>query len=243
MKVNRGLFMKSVGATLLSAVILGQTGIAQAEDWREGAEGRPVDCLLKVKGKTYLDGECIYDADKDGSFRLFGNDYFVYLSTFGKNKAEASWNASPKSSHAHSPLGELKREDACWVSKTTKICAWDKKSKPAPKAAAAAPIKFARGAFSTIVTGKLANFDSEQNYTIEVGKGQSMTIKQVDSTGNPVSIYLTDPKGGDANDLDLSCHSNATVSPTKAGIYAIKVVECKKADPWKGSYSLKVTVK
>lgn len=106
------------------------------------------------------------------------------------------------------------------------------------------PIKFARGAFSAIVTGKLADFDSKQWYSIGVGKGQTMTIEQVDDTGdNPISIYLTDPKGGDANDLDASCHSNAEISSTKAGTYTIQVVECQKADPWAGSFSIKVTVK
>ncbi|WGZ93196.1 MAG: hypothetical protein QJT81_15430 [Candidatus Thiothrix putei] len=108
---------------------------------------------------------------------------------------------------------------------------------------AAERIKFAKGASSATVTGKLADFDSEQNYVIGVGKGQAMTVEQLGSKSDgKVSIYITDPKGENANDMDLSCHSNATVKPTIAGDYNIQVVECKKADPWKGKFVLKVTV-
>ncbi len=71
-----------------------------------------------------------------------------------------------------------------------------------------------------------------------------MTVEQLDKKSDgDVSIYITDPKGENANDMDLSCHSNAKVKPTLAGDYKIQVVECKKADPWKGKFAFKVTVK
>ena len=99
----------------------------QSQDWRVGAEGREVNCSLQVKGKTYLKGTCKYNADKDGSFRLFGNQYFVYLNTFGDGTAGASWNATPDSSHAQALLGEdFKQQGGCWVGKQAKICAWNK---------------------------------------------------------------------------------------------------------------------
>lgn len=233
-----------VTVTLLLTALLATA--AHAKDWRKSAEGREVDCLLQVNGKTYLDGTCMYDADKDGSFRLFGDKYFVYLNVFEKGVAGASWNANPKSSHAQAPLGEdFTQEGGCWVGKNAKICAWNKtEGKPKQSQSTLKRIKFARGAYSAIVTGKLTGFSSEQNYVISVGKGQTMMVKQIDRKGGKyVSVYLTDPNGDDANDLDASCHSEAKVSPSMAGDYVIKVVECQKADPWKGSYSLKVTVK
>ncbi len=230
---------------VLTAVLCGQASVAHAQDWRKDAEGRDVDCSLTVKGKTYLSGTCKYDADEDGSFRLFGDKYFLYLTTFEGGKAGVSWNGTSQASHAQELLGEdFKRDGACWVGKQAKVCAWDKKSAPA-KTSQAKPetIKFAKGAFSTIVTGKLNDFAGENQYVIEVGKGQSMIVEQVDAEDNRISLYVTDPKGNAANDMDLSCHSEADISPTKAGKYTIKVVECQKADPWKGSYSFKVTVK
>ncbi len=244
--MRKALKSMAVAIPMMATFLLGQVTPAHAEDWRKGAEGRSVDCLLQVKGKTYLQGTCVYDADQDGSFRLFGDKYFTYLNAFEDGTAGASWNGTSQASHAQEPLGEgFKRKGGCWSNKTAKICAWNKaegklkESKKAPER-----IKFARGAYSTIVTGKLRDFDSEQNYVIEVGKGQTIAVEQLrDESDGMVSVYLTDPTGGDANDLDLSCHSNAEVSPTLAGDYSIKVVECMKADPWKGSYSLKVTVK
>jgi hypothetical protein len=187
----------------------------------------------------------MYDADKDGSFRLFGDKYFVYLNMLEKGVAGASWNGKSQASHAQEPLGEdFKHKGGCWVGKDAEICAWDKKADKPKSNKTAERIKFAKGASSATVTGKLADFDSEQNYVIGVGKGQTMTVEQLDKkSGGKISIYITDPKGENANDMDLSCHSNATIKPTLAGDYKIQVVECKKADPWKGKFAFKVTVK
>jgi hypothetical protein len=229
-------------ATLLAVTLAAQSGIAHAQDWRKGAEGREVDCLLQVKGKTYLKGTCMYDADKDGSFRLFGDKYFVYLNTFEDGKAGVSWNETPNSSHAQSPLGEdFKRDGACWVGKKAKVCAWDKKA--SSKASAATRIKFARGAVSATVTGKLSGFDGEQNYVISVGKGQTMKVDQMNDGSHYTSVYLTAPNGEEVGDLAADCHNHRVIKPTATGDYTIRVVECMKADPWKGSYRLKVTVK
>lgn len=105
-------------------------------------------------------------------------------------------------------------------------------------------ISFAKGKSSATVSGKLAGFDDEQNYVIATGKGQAMTVEALDKQSDGrVSIYITDPKGENANDMDLSCHSNATVKPTLAGDYQIQVVECKKADPWKGKFAFNIKVK
>lgn len=98
------------------------------------AAARPAQCKLVVKGKTYIDGQCNFEADPDGSFRLFDKTYFVYVNVSGKT-ADATWNEDPKATHAHSPLGALTRKGACWVNATTEICARD-----LPKARQAAAI-------------------------------------------------------------------------------------------------------
>ncbi len=86
------------------------------------AELGPALCKLVVKGKTYIDGECQFSADPDGSFQITGKYYFAYVFVKG-NAAAASWNADPKSSHAGTELGKLTRKGACWVNATTEICA------------------------------------------------------------------------------------------------------------------------
>ncbi len=100
---------------------------ASTQDFRKDAEGREVNCSLKVKGKTYLKGTCMYEADKDGSFRLFGDKYFVYLNMLEKGVASASWNGTAQSSGADELLGEdFKRKGGCWVGKNAEICALNK---------------------------------------------------------------------------------------------------------------------
>ena len=105
------------------------------------------------------------------------------------------------------------------------------------------PIKFARGASSALVKGTLSGFGSEQVYSIAVRQGQVMRVEQLNSGHQPTSLWLTDPQGEDASDADLSCNNKKRVSPTLAGTYIIRVSECMKADPWKGTYVLKITVK
>lgn len=105
-------------------------------------------------------------------------------------------------------------------------------------------VSFVAGADHAVITGNLSGFDDAQYFVVNAAKGQTMTVEQLDQQGGGrVSLYVTAPNGGDANDMDLSCHSSANVSPTAAGDYAIKVVECQKADPWKGVYGIKVTIK
>lgn len=97
------------------------------------AAQKPASCTLVVKGKSYIEGACQFEADPDGSFRIFGKDYFAYVNVTGKT-AEASWNGAAKASHAHEPLGALTRNGACWENATAKICA---RALPPAKAAAA----------------------------------------------------------------------------------------------------------
>lgn len=236
--------VKLLSAVVLAASLFGQVSVAHAQDWRKDAEGREVDCSLTVSGKSYLRGTCKYDADADGSFRLFGDKYFVYLNVLEKGVAGVSWNGKSQASHAQESLGEdFKRDGACWIGKKAKVCAWDKQAATNSKPATPTRIQFARGASSATVTGKLNGFDDEKNYVIAVGKGQSMTVEQVNPADKRVTLGLTAPNGEDASDMDLSCNNKKAVSPTLAGDYSITVHECMKVDEWKGNFKLKVTVK
>jgi len=91
-------------------------------------------CLLEVNGHAYIKGPCNIDVmSKDGSFSIGTDeerDYFAYVNLDEPPKAGAQqtadgfWNEEPGVSHAHSPLGSLTRDGACWSNQTAKICAW-----------------------------------------------------------------------------------------------------------------------
>ncbi len=56
-------------------------------------------------------------------------------------------------------------------------------------------------------------------------------------------MYVVGPDGKDiTGDEDASCNNRKSVSPTVDGYYRIEVVECRKADEWKGEFRLQVTV-
>ena len=100
-------------------------------------------------------------------------------------------------------------------------------------------ITFPKGATKVAVTGYLNGYKDSQIYLIKLRKGQRMKV----DANKPVSLYITAPNGEDASDMDLSCHSHQVVENTMAGDYKIKAVECGKADPWKGSFKLSISVK
>jgi hypothetical protein len=93
------------------------------------ARAFPGTCLLKVDGRTYLSGQCNIDViDRDGSFTI-GTDqrritYFAYVLFVKDGAGIGYWNEKRGGSHAHTPLGDLKRDGACWVNNRARVCAW-----------------------------------------------------------------------------------------------------------------------
>lgn len=100
-------------------------------------------------------------------------------------------------------------------------------------------IKFPRGATKVVVHGYLNGYKDSQVYLIRLRKGQKMTI----DANRYVSFTISDPNGEDASDMDASCHSHQIIEIKKTGDYKINAVECRKADPWKGSFRVTIGVK
>lgn len=107
----RGLRLLGATAALLAA--------SAALAW-----ARPADCLLRVDGHSYIDGRCDFSPDSDGSFTISAGDYFATLLVDSPGVGQGYWNEDPKATHAHSPLGEMRREQACWVNVKARLCAW-----------------------------------------------------------------------------------------------------------------------
>jgi hypothetical protein len=103
-------------------------------------------------------------------------------------------------------------------------------------------IKFRPGATSAIVSGRLSGRHSTRTYLIKVRRGQTLTTR---NAGNRyITVSITPPKGSTyEQDMAADCHDRNSVSPTAAGDYRITVTECEKADPWKGTFKMKVTVR
>ena len=88
-------------------------------------------CTLTVAGITYIDGPCEIDFFAgDGSFsalQITGSgdlSYFAYVSVTGRDVAHGYWNEEPGANHAHTPLGTLRRNGACWSNSSARVCAW-----------------------------------------------------------------------------------------------------------------------
>ena len=104
-------------------------------------------------------------------------------------------------------------------------------------------IKFRPGAISADVTGTLKSFSSIRRYVIRVRSGQTIRTEQIGGQGKPITISLADPDGAEVGDADASCNSRREFAPTHAGDYQIEVIECRKAEPWRGRFTFRVTVR
>ena len=91
------------------------------------AMAAPGRCLLVVEGKTYLNGPCPIDVQPDGSFSVGTGpkpSFFAYVIVDEPGVATGSWNEDRGSTHAHTDLGKLRRNDACWTNEKAIVCAW-----------------------------------------------------------------------------------------------------------------------
>lgn len=106
-------------------------------------------------------------------------------------------------------------------------------------------IDFVKGATEAIASGTLNNYDDSKTFVIKVEKGQTLRTEQdkPDSSLHSVTVNITDPSGAGVGDSDASCNNRREITPTVAGDYKIQVIECKKADAWKGEFKVKVEVK
>jgi hypothetical protein len=105
-------------------------------------------------------------------------------------------------------------------------------------------IKFSRGAVRANVSGTLSSFRTRRSFVIRVREGQTLRTEQIGGgSSRPITIFVKGPDGNEAGDSDASCNNRREISPTTAGDYTIEVVECRKADPWRGRFTFRVTVR
>ncbi|WP_246156198.1 hypothetical protein [Thiohalocapsa marina] len=81
-------------------------------------------CRLQVDGRDYIDGPCRGSLEPDGSFQIYAPAFFAVVLVEQPGQAAGYWNGEPHATHAHSPLGTLRRDGACWVNSDAMVCAW-----------------------------------------------------------------------------------------------------------------------
>lgn len=111
---------------IMAFVAAGSSAADLAANSGVSANSKPGRCLLEIDGKKYISGACRIEMQNGGSFQIYDlkkHGYFAYVDVSGST-AEGYWNEDPRATHAHSPLGTLTRDGACWLNDHAKICAW-----------------------------------------------------------------------------------------------------------------------
>ena len=84
-------------------------------------------CLLQVNGRTYISGPC--NASTDGGGLSIGwlpenSNKPITYHAYVESNGQGFWNEDRGANHAHTPLGTLTRNGACWSNQKAKVCAW-----------------------------------------------------------------------------------------------------------------------
>ncbi len=109
-------------------------------------------------------------------------------------------------------------------------------------ASAQTRITFKRGATSAVVTGYLRSYKDHKTFVIRVRKGQVLHTSNVGA--HHITLGIEGPPGsGYEQDMAADCHSENDIDPTAKGDYVIEVTECLKADPFRGRFRLRITVR
>jgi hypothetical protein len=115
------------------SLILAAIGLAA---WSQPANAFTGECLLRVGQRSYIDGRCDIQMDRDGSFTIgasergIPNGYFAMVAIERKGIASGYWNEEKGANHAHTPLGSLTQRGGCWTNEKAKVCAWKLGSRP-----------------------------------------------------------------------------------------------------------------
>jgi hypothetical protein len=100
-------------------------------------------------------------------------------------------------------------------------------------------VNFKKGTHSAIITGTLNNYAGKRVFLVRVHDGQTLKVETIK---NAVSVWIEGPPGSVEQDLAADCHGNSEITPTTKGDYKLTVQECSKADAWKGTFKVRVTV-
>ena len=91
-----------------------------------------------------------------------------------------------------------------------------------------------------LLTGKLSGYKGERVFLVRVRDGQTLKVETI---ARAVSVWIEVPPGSVEQDLAADCHGNSEITPTTKGDYKLTVQECQKADPWHGTFKVRVTVR
>ena len=113
-------------AVTLAVALLVQTHASFAAEAEED-NSRIASCRLIVDGSEYISGRCRFrPMGNDGSFQIMGGNgkYFAQVHVSVPGSGTGYWNQEAYANHAHSDLGDLTREGACWTNERASVCAW-----------------------------------------------------------------------------------------------------------------------
>lgn len=99
-------------------------------------------------------------------------------------------------------------------------------------------IRFKPGTTSARLKGKLSGMSDKAIFVIRVRAGQHLAAEV--QSKNYAHVSMTSPSGQEGDQDMQGTHTG--FDSTEAGDYRIIVTESQKADPWKGTFYLNVTV-
>ena len=104
-------------------------------------------------------------------------------------------------------------------------------------------LTFPPGETSITISGSMKDKADQVLYVLRIRENQTLDIEQINENLHYVSTTLTNAKQEEVGTSDSPCQSSKHLSNNAAGDYILKVKQCAKAEPWQGSFKLKIKVR
>ena len=104
-------------------------------------------------------------------------------------------------------------------------------------------LTFPPGETSITVSGSMKDKADQVLYVLRIREAQTLDIEQINENLHYVSTTLTNAKQQEVGTSDSPCQNSRHLSNSAAGDYILKVKLCAKAEPWQGSFKLKIKVR
>ena len=94
------------------------------------AEARPADCLVVLEGRTYIDGQCDFQAENGGDFTIRQGSRTAKVTVDPGSREGRAFFEDTSPRNPQSLVWDVRRQGACWVDGSSRICAWDIGQRP-----------------------------------------------------------------------------------------------------------------
>lgn len=98
------------------------------------ATARPAECLVVIEGRNLMDGPCDFQSEAGGDFTVTQGSRTAKVTVDPGSREGRAFFQDTSPRNPQSLVWDVRRQGACWVDGTSRICAWSVGQRPQAQA-------------------------------------------------------------------------------------------------------------